>query len=142
MNDDGSVRIGGVHNFLILSRDKTGPGDSGQRLSVWSLFVELHAEGLTAKTSISLGPDGVEERLSEFFARLATDWRGWDGTQSWEGMEGRLDLHCINDRVATAQIRVVLRHASGAGWTADVVVPVDLGQLDTVAADLHQLLTV
>jgi hypothetical protein len=142
MNEGSSVRIGGSHNFLILSRDKTGPGDSGRGLSVWSLFVELHAEGLTAKTSIWLGPDGVEEPLSDFFARLATDWRGWDGTQTWEGMEGGLDLHCINDRVATVQVRVVLRHLSGADWTAGAVVPVDLGQLDTVASDLHQLLTV
>jgi hypothetical protein len=142
MDDYGSVRIGGVHNCLILSRDKTGPGDSGQGLSVWSLLVELRAEGLTAKTSIWLGPDGVEERLSDFFARLATDWRAWDGTRSWEGMEGGLDLHCVNDRVATAHVSVVLRHASGADWTAEAVVTVDLGQLDTVAADLHQLLAV
>jgi hypothetical protein len=57
-------------------------------------------------------------------------------------MEGGLDLHCINDRVATAHVRVVLRHASGLDWTAEAVAPVDLSQLDTVAAALHQLLTV
>jgi hypothetical protein len=56
-------------------------------------------------------------------------------------MEGGLDLHCINDRVGTAQVSVILRHVSGADWTAEAVVPVDLGQLDTVAADLHKLLS-
>jgi hypothetical protein len=57
-------------------------------------------------------------------------------------MEGGLDLHCVNDRIATAQVRVVLRQLSGSDWTAEAVVPIGLGQLDTVAADLHQLLTV
>jgi hypothetical protein len=137
----GSVRVGGVGNHLVLSLNEVGPGDSGD-VRVWSLVVELRAEGLSATTSVWLGAEGVEEPLSDFFARLAADWKGWDGTRSWLGMDHGLDLHCVNDGISTAHLDVVLRHLSGADWTAEAVVPVDLGQLASVAANLARLLTV
>jgi hypothetical protein len=56
MNEGSSVRIGGVNNFMILSRDKTGRRDSGRGMSVWSLLVELHAEGLTARRASGSAP--------------------------------------------------------------------------------------
>lgn len=139
---EGEVRIGGTQNWIVLSRDEVGVKDFGRDLCVWSLRVELHAEGLTAQTSIWLGRDGVEEPLNEFFRGLAVDWRGWDGTRSWHGMEGGLTLRCVNDRLSTAHVSVVLRHLSGADWTAGAVIPVDLGQLDAIAAELDRLLTV
>jgi hypothetical protein len=109
---------------------------------VWALAVELNADGLAARTTIHLGPDGVEARLDDFFAGLAADWRGWEGMRAWEGMEGGLELRCVHDGIAHAQVEVTLHHLSGADWIAKATVPVDLGQLETVARRLRQLLTV
>jgi hypothetical protein len=115
VNDSDSVTIGGARNRLVLERGSTGPSDSDpRRRAVWSLAAELHAEGLTARTNIHLGPEGVEARLDEFFAGLAADWRGWDGIRSWEGTEGRLELFCVHDGIAHAQVELMLHHLSPA----------------------------
>ena len=86
-----------------------GPG-------LWSLVVRVVDEGLTAQTSIWLGPEGVEEPLAGFFADLADDWRGWSGTKEWNGMEGGLRLFCTHDKVGHVTMRVSLSSHSGTGW--------------------------
>ena len=95
-----------------------------------------------ACTTFYLGPEGVEERLDDFFADLERDWRGWHGQRRWEGMEGGLSLTCTHDGRGTIFIAVALRHLSGADWTAQATVGVDSGEeLTQLVGDLRQLLT-
>jgi hypothetical protein len=136
------IRIGDTHKWITLSRDQVGQSDlDASHLVVWSLLVELHAEDVDARTSVWLGPDAVEEPLDEFYASLAADWRGWEGTRSWEAIEEGLALHCLNDGVSTARITAVLRQRLPVDWVAHVTLPVDLAQLTRIAEEMRALMT-
>src|SRR4051812_47099451 len=85
---DERVVVGHGSRTLTLSRHEVGANDRDPtRQSIWSLAAELAADGLTARTTFWLGPDGVEEGLDEYFASLERDWRGWDSARPWRGME-------------------------------------------------------
>jgi hypothetical protein len=45
-----------------------------------------------------LGPERAEPPLTELFDELAANWRGWQGTKDWAGMEGGLTLSCVHGR--------------------------------------------
>jgi hypothetical protein len=132
------VKIGNG-GFLLLRRDQTGRVENGG-LGVWSLVVGVQDEGLSAETSIWLGPQGVETSLGDFFADLARDSRGWPGVKEWEGMEGGLTLSCTHEG-GHVIVAVSLKQLSGAGWETRVDVTVDPGQLDVVAMEIRELLT-
>jgi uncharacterized protein DUF6228 len=140
MSDPGAVTIGNG-GVMTLRRNQSGRGDRGG-IAVWSLHVRVDDVGLSAETGVSLGPDGVEVSLADFFADLAQSWRGWQGAKEWDGMEGGLTLSCTHDGLGHVVIAVSLRHLSGAGWSAQAQVPVDAGQLDSVTDALRELLTV
>ena len=131
--DEEYVTIGRDDHRLSLARAEV----SGK--SVWSLAATLEADGLTASTMFWLGPEGAEDGLDWFFGWLASDWRGWEGARVWDGMEGGLTLTCVHS--GRVEIGVVLRHLSGADWTATATLVVDPGeQMTTVARELQRLL--
>ena len=111
MSEQPSVQIG-TGASLTLERGEVGIVD-GDRSGLWSLVVRVVDEGLTAQTSIWLGPEGVEEPLADFFADVADDWRGWSGTKEWNGMEGGLRLSCTHDKVGHVTMRVSFSPHSG-----------------------------
>lgn len=132
----GEQVVIGHGRTLTLRRHEVG------RQSVESLAAELTADGLTARTAFWLGPDGVEEGLDEFFASLERDWKGWDGTRLWQGMEGGLSLSCTHDGRGTIRVAVTLEHVSGADWRVQAVLAVDAGEeLSGLVRDLSRLLT-
>ena len=125
---------------ISFRRGEIGPVEDGG-LGLWALVVLVEDEGLSAETSIWLGPHGVEVSLADYFADLARDWRGWRGAKQWEGIEGGLKLCCTHDGLGHVSVGVSLNHLSGAGWETLVDVPVDAGQLDVVASGMRELLT-
>ena len=131
----------GTGASLTLEGGEVGVVD-GRRSGLWSLVVRIVDEGLTAQTSIWLGPEGVEEPLAHFFADLADDWRGWSGTKEWDGMAGGLRLSCTHDKVGHVTMRVSLSSHSGTGWETRVGVPLEAGQLDHVATEVRRLLAI
>lgn len=132
---DDSVVIGHASQRLTLARHEVGRSDR-------DLAAELVADGLTARTSFWLGPEGLEERLDDFFASLERDWRGWDGQRRWSGMEGGLSLTCTHDEQGTISVAVVLEHLSGSAWSAEATLAVDAGEeLSRLVRDLRRLLT-
>jgi hypothetical protein len=133
------VKVGHDETFLVVSVDEFGMGDSGGH-AVWSLTAELSDEGLTARTKVLLGPDSVEPSLADLFEDMAQNWRGWNGTKDWQGMEGGLALSCVHDGLGHVGISVELRHLSGAGWVARSDIGVDAGQLDALAGEIRELL--
>jgi Family of unknown function (DUF6228) len=139
MADRNSVVIG-HSGALIVSRGQTGPGERGGE-SVWSLRVRLVNEGLVAETCVSLGPEGVEQSLADFFDELAGSWRGWAGVKAWVGMEGGMTLSCSHDGLGHVQVSVTLRQLSRAGWRVESDAVVDAGQLDGLVRELRELLS-
>jgi hypothetical protein len=140
--DDGVV-IGHGSRRLTLTRHQVGQSDRDpSRKSVWSLEAELVADGLTARTSSWLGPEGIEAPLDDFFADLERDWRGWNGQRRWDAMEGGLSLRCTHDGRGTISVAVVLQHLSGVDWTAEATVAVESGEeLSRVVRELRRLLS-
>jgi hypothetical protein len=135
--------IGHGSHRLTLARHQVGQSDhDASRNAVWALQAELVADGLTASTTFYLGPEGVEERLDDFFADLERDWRGWHGQRRWESMEGGPSLACTHDGRGTISVAVTLRHLSGADWAAQATLAVESGEeLTQLVGDLKRLLT-
>jgi hypothetical protein len=70
------------------------------------------------------------------------NWRGWTGSKVWEGMEGGLRFRCAHDGLGHVIVGVSLSRLSDLEWTINVDVPVDAGQLDVIALQCRELLSV
>jgi hypothetical protein len=140
---DQGVVIGHAPRRLTLTRRQVGQSDlDPSRQTVWSLEAALEADGLTARTSFWLGPEGVEEGLDAFFAGLERDWRGWNGQRRWDAWEGGISLTCTHDGRGTISVAVVLENLSGSDWTVEAALVIDAGEeLTRVARDLRRLFT-
>lgn len=83
------------------------------------VLVRVAAEGLCAESwvnaSVGRGPHG----LTDFFAEMHRDWRGWTGTRRWSSIDSDLELVAHHD--GRIRISVAL---SGDGWSvkADLLV--------------------
>lgn len=77
--------------------------------------------------------------LPDFFAELATAWRGWEGELQWASLEGEVGLRATHDKLGTVTLTVALRsdiyEPKGAGhvWTATGLLFLDAGGLDELS---------
>jgi hypothetical protein len=114
---------------------------------VYSADVEIHADGLTARTTATLLARFEHVDLASFFAGLASDWRGWEGHRRWEALEQEMAIDAWHDGRANVMIAVTVRRSEAAyaddAWSARVVFTVEAGeQLSAVAVDIGSLLAV
>ena len=114
---------------------------------VHTAHVELRADGLTAKTSATVDgiKDGSRQDLAEFFAELASDWRGWTGERKWRALEGEMAIEAWHDGRASVMIAVTIKRPwmtfAKDAWSARAVFMLEAGeQLSSVARDLASLL--
>ncbi|TDB79575.1 DUF6228 family protein [Micromonospora sp. KC721] len=115
---------------------------------VLALPTELHGDGMTATAVVEL--DGIfvnpqTVRLSEFFARLAAGWRGWDGVRHWTSARGQLTVEATHDGFGRVSLAVTLRAAeiapSFAPWSATLLFGVEADrELGRLALRLSQFL--
>ena len=106
--------------------------------------VRLEGQFMTAHDDIV-----VEPSLAEFFARLGTMWRGWQGEQVWSSPHTRnMTMAARHDGVGHVSIAVALwdwrQTPDGplrepGDWSASLVVGVEPPQLAAIARDLRQL---
>lgn len=102
-----------------------------------SLVAELRVGDLRATQTVVEGDSGFAA-LAAFAAQIAADWRGWDGTRTWESVEGDLRIEARHD--GHVDLRVVLRDGPTWTWTATALLRLEPGeQLSAIAADLHAL---
>ena len=70
-----------------------------------TLAVEVRAGGLAYDESVLVyRGDG----LQEFFEGLAADWRGWDGTRTWDSIEHGMTIEATH-RGSRVELLLVIR---------------------------------
>jgi hypothetical protein len=131
-----AVQIGTEDQGLRLLPDD--PGSNPEHV-----VAQLRSAGLTATRRVYHGYTQGFADLANYFAELAADWRGWDGSRAWESVEGDLRIEAAH-KFGHVQLRVMVRaYGSGwgnEGWSATADLTLDPGeQLSQVAADLAGL---
>jgi uncharacterized protein DUF6228 len=131
-----AVEIGSASDCLRLSSDS---GDT----KLDYLTADLSVDGLSATKRVYAHYASGWRELADFFAVLAADWRGWQGTREWESIESDLRIAARHEH-GHVQIRVTLRRAladwGNHGWTASADLALEPGeQLSRVAAELNDL---
>jgi uncharacterized protein DUF6228 len=93
--------------------------------------VMLTAVGLSAKERVY---DALSfEGFPEFFAALASSWKGWEGEQRWESMEGNFRIRASSDRTGHVRFMVRLEYMAPYHWAAELAINVEAGQLESIA---------
>ena len=113
-------------------------GDWGLETEVENYYLAtVRANGFEVGQNI-YAYDPKNDGLAKFFAELAADWKGWQGTRNWSSLEGEFEIECEHDGLGN--IRTVARlHKNryyGVGWTAEIRFEISAGQLDQIAHEL------
>ena len=83
--------------------------------------------------------DPADNGLPKFFAGLAQDWKGWDGSRNWSSLEGEFELICEHDRVGHATtIATIHSNPLGLGWTGIIRFNIAVGELDEIAEGVNR----
>jgi hypothetical protein len=128
-----SLKIGHDKAFLFLSDEYDGTSTRRDG-ALWSMRARLRVPSLEASALVHLTAR-QEGDLPAYFATLAAEWKGWTGTREWRADEGGLHLSCTHDGRETVSMGTEL-HELNLGWIVRAVVPIDVGALDQVAADV------
>lgn len=96
------------------------------------LIAEFDAPGLSSATRVYLL--GGCDQLDRFWRDLAENWRGWEGTRSWQALEGDLELSATSDRLGHVELEVRLEEGAPFRWRVHGTMSLDAGQLDRIAA--------
>jgi len=98
--------------------------------------VTLRANDFEVSTRVyAFTPDG--QGLQSFFAELAEQWRGWEGTMAWSSLEGEFTLECQHDRIGHVLTTATLHSSTMPdGWTGQVRFVIAASELDSIAAGL------
>ncbi len=99
-----------------------------------SFTVELEAPDFRA--SVQVENPGYGHSPSQLFQRLAEQWSGWKGSETWHSMEGELEIEATCD--ATGHVKLALRipgYGEFLRWSASMWVAVEAGQLERLAQE-------
>jgi hypothetical protein len=68
---------------------------------------------------------------ADFFGRLADQWKGWEGEETWKDPEGEWSMTAISDNLGHVRLEVKISPHPGLWpWSAGVSVQLDAGQLE------------
>lgn len=71
--------------------------------------------------------------MAAYFADLAANWRGWEGSRDYESIEGDLRIEATHD--GHVNLHVALREPTvPEGWRVETVVRLEAGEALTAAA--------
>ena len=94
--------------------------------------VELDALDFHAATGV--GNPGYGHSPAQFFARLAAQWTGWPGTESWRSMDGEMAIAATCDRTGHVTLTFMIPAPTSSGiWSASASIMTTAGQLDRLA---------
>lgn len=98
--------------------------------------VRLSGNGLTAEALV-LSLDTAGSGLLAFLEQLAEDFRGWDGTRTWENPDHDLGVEAIWSSRGHVDLRWWLTPSIYDKWRASVVVEVEAGaEMSALAREL------
>ncbi len=117
----------GPASLEFFERTPEAPGQALERFKV-----RLELPDLTAVARVYMG--SADDHPASFFARMASQWRGWDGPLVWESPEGELILCATQNRAGHVSIRVEVRSGpTEKDWTLYATIQAEAGQLDDLA---------
>jgi len=119
-----------METFAVQSTDD-GARFELRRHNKGHLVAELHGRGLDASVLVSAYLFGG---FADFFAGLATNWKGWKGGREWRALEGELSLKAESDRTGHVYLSVELHDGAPPRWQLNATLVVEAGQLDRLAA--------
>lgn len=67
------------------------------------------------------------------FSSMAADWKGWEGTKSWQDLEQQVTLDAVSDSTGHISISVEIRGPNDASLLR-VPIQFEAGQLEGIAA--------
>jgi len=103
------VIIGTPSSGLSVHALKRGPRGVAEEA-----LVRLSQPGLHAERWVWASDGDGFDRLTDFFAGMNDDWRGWTGERTWEALEGELELTARHDG-GHIQIDVMLQEGESPG---------------------------
>lgn len=129
-----SVVIGDAGRTLVFA----GPQFHGA-LPADYLSVTVTGPDMSASRQVYAGWEGGFTVLAAFFTSLADQWRGWQGAQVFESIEGDLRIEATHD--GHVNLRVLLWESTVPyGWRMETRVRLDAGEaLNRAATDLSIL---
>ena len=79
--------------------------------------------------------------IARLFAEAAREWRGWNGSKTWESLEGELRIERSVDTLGHVLVAVRVRSDQDISdrWQLHAELTLDSGQLDDVARGADRL---
>ena len=121
-----------AHAVLTLSFEQDASG-SGLDLFV----VKVRTTELTCDHgALTAGGDG----LSDFFADLARNWRGWDGRVSWDALEHGMTVEATHQGRLVELVFILRRDYKADAWQLRLPILIAPGEaLSRVAGEVAAL---
>ena len=142
-DNSSAVVIGRDGTFLeIYPAVETIPAEG-----YWRLPIRVLSPALSATSDIDLARwSGGAPSLIKYFDDLAAGWRGWEGAREWSDDEGGVKLSAVHAAVGDIELAISLQPSFGmltAGcWELQIVVPIEPGQLESIARSIRGLFSV
>jgi uncharacterized protein DUF6228 len=125
---DLEIRCTHRSSLVRLSRFKT-TGRGAYDESEFDAAIE--SKELSARVVV---PDIVSNAWHEFFSGLAQHQKGWPDTRTFKSVEGHLRFDAKCDALGHVELVVTLRDSPlYKGWSAELPLHLELGQLDDLA---------
>jgi len=81
--------------------------------------------------------------LVNLFDFMAKEWKGWDGLQSWESIEGEFGLSASCDHLGHVMLHLSFRENDGPEvWQSNVDLGLDSGQTERIAVQVGKFFAV
>jgi hypothetical protein len=121
-------------NQALLIKSSSGAAELRlDPIDCYHYLVTLRDTGMDAVAKVY--QHGGGDGLAEFFAALASEWRGWEGTRSWESLEGTFALDAEVDRTGHVTLTASVNDDTPWHWRVQSVLIAEVGQLDRLARD-------
>ena len=107
---------------------------AGKDGCVNAYFVTAEAANFTASVEVDNAPYGSSP--ADFFAQVASEWAGWNGTKAWQALEGEYELSATSD--STGHITIIARLNAASyppTWEGKLSLIVEAGRLDALAVE-------
>ncbi len=72
--------------------------------------------------------------LVNLFQFIASEWKGWEGSQEWASIEGEFGVSATCDKLGHVMLALTIREFEGPEvWEVKVQLGIDSGQTESIA---------